>query len=263
MCQTGKLFTITNVPSGATITWTFDNQRIRLIDPQGSNPCTLAATVAGTGLAWVKAIINTQMCGDFSTATSHPWVGLAQVQNITGPLSVKVNQYNNYEAMVNNSKGTYYIWSTAPTSGAYVSPTPGTNKCMIQFYYPGSYTVLAQAHNECGTSTPRGIGVYVSSQNYGFTLTPNPANESVDVQIANEGMYSAETLARPDSIYSDFLRSEYYEVTISNSFGLQIYSDIKYSRHFTIPTGNLSEGIYLVELRTRKAKFQQKLIIKH
>jgi len=128
---------------------------------------------------------------------------------------------------------------------------------------PQERFILAQAHNECGTSTPRGIGVYVSSQNNGFTLTPNPANESVDVQIGNEGMYSAETLAQPDSIYSEFLRSEYYEVTISNSFGLQIYSDIKYSRRFTIPTGYLAEGIYLVELRTRKAIFQQKLIIKH
>ncbi|MGB9747794.1 MAG: T9SS type A sorting domain-containing protein [Bacteroidales bacterium] len=263
LCQTGKLFTVTNVPSGATITWTFDTQRIRLIDPQGSNPCTLAATVAGTGLAWVQATVYTQTCGNYNTAKCHPWVGLAQVENINGPTSVKVNQYNNYEAKVNNTKGTDYIWFTAPPSGAYVSPTPGTNMCMIQFYSPGSYTVLAQARNECGTSTPMGIGIYVSSQYSGFTLSPNPANESVDFQIGNNDKSSMETLAQSDSLYNEFLRSEYYEVTISNSFGLQVYSDIKYSKHFTIPTGNLPEGIYLIELCTKHAKFQQKMVIKH
>jgi len=263
LCQSGKLFTITNVPSGATITWTFDNQRIRLVDPQGSNPCTLAATVAGTGLGWVQAIINTQICGNFSTAVSHPWVGLAQVENITGPTSVRVYQYNNYEAKVNNAKGTDYIWFTAPPSGAYVSPTPGTNRCMIQFYSTGSYTVLAQAHNECGTSTPRGIGVYVSSQYYRFTLSPNPANESVEVQIGGNNNSSLETFSQTDSLYYEFLHSESYAVTIANPYGMQVYSETQYAKHFTIPTANLPEGIYLTEIRTRLAKYQQKLIIKH
>ncbi len=84
-------------------------------------------------------------------------------------------------------------------------------------------------------------------------------HESVEVQIGGNNNSSLETFSQTDSLYYEFLHSESYAVTIANPYGMQVYSETQYAKHFTIPTANIPEGIYLIEIRTRLAKSAKSL----
>ena len=259
LCSSGAQYSISNVPSNATITWS-NGSYINLVSSQGSNPCTFKAV--GAGSTWIGAQITTSH-GSKTLSNYSIWAGKAQVQSISGPGSTTPYTYNYYYAYANYTDGTTYDWMVWPT-GPYVDPSPGgVNSCLVIFYTPGGYQVLSRAVNACGTTTWCPKYVYVGGGYY--SMYPNPASDEVTITI-NEPV----TIVTEDADISDIEVTKAitpdpitYTILIYNSLGTLVTTAERTGTSFDIPLPKLRDGTYIVELNDGKNSYREQLIIKH
>ncbi len=59
ICSSGGSFTVNNLPTGATITWS-QGPKLTRTSAQGANPCTFSTT--GSGSSWVRATLWPRLC---------------------------------------------------------------------------------------------------------------------------------------------------------------------------------------------------------
>jgi len=92
ICSSGNSFSISNLPAGATITWS-QGPNLTRTSAQGANPCTFSST--GSGNSWVKATITTG-CGDIAFPQWNVYSGVPNPNDITitniGPFYPGSNQ---------------------------------------------------------------------------------------------------------------------------------------------------------------------------
>ncbi|MBN1599255.1 MAG: T9SS type A sorting domain-containing protein, partial [Bacteroidales bacterium] len=146
--------------------------------------------------------------------------------------------------------------------GPYVDPSPGeVNSCLVIFYTPGGYQVLARANNVCGTTTWCPKGVYVSGGK-SMSIAPNPASEYVTITIKEDVLLSGnENITGEDNLKSSGPKN--YKIRIYNNQGLLVSSLTGSGTTFIIPIQNMPDGIYIVESDDGKTILRDQLIIKH
>lgn len=260
LCSAGSAYTIVNLPSECSISWSTSGN-ISRYSAQGSNPCTFQAYGSGDG--WIEATITSSV-ESIVLPRKNLWVGTAQVQSVSGPSTTTRNAYNYYYANTNHSSGTTYNWMVSP-SGPYVSPSGGeVNSCLVIFYTTGYYTVLARAVNACGTTTWSGKSVYVSGGK-SLSLFPNPASDNVTLTIKDDPqLLPADSVAvEPDINQSGIEEPTNYTVRIYNSQS-SLLSTVKRSGiTFSIPLNNMKDGTYIIEVSNGKTSYTQQLIVKN
>jgi len=115
------------------------------------------------------------------------WVGTPVLSYITGPSSVSVNGYYNYEVIYDSSQPmpSTFKW-TFSESGAGAYSFNASSSVGFSFYNTGAYQILCQATNSCGTGNTTAIGVWAyakSSSNSIATVYPNPVVDILYIEI--------------------------------------------------------------------------------
>jgi hypothetical protein len=260
LCSSGSQYTINNLTPECSITWACSGN-ISRVSAQGSNPCTFQG--GGSGDGWIEATITSSIDA-IVLPRINLWVGMAQVQSISGPSSASTNAYYAYYANTNHTSGTSYQWSVSP-SGPYLSPSGGeVNSCAVVFYSTGYYQLVARAVNACGTTSWCLKNVYVGGKK--LSLSPNPAandvtitmNEDPLIEIANDTELS-------NSFKLNSVKDEpkKYTIRIYNSQSALLLTTIRSGKSFNVPLSNLQDGTYIIEVSEGNNRYTQHLIVKH
>ncbi len=150
--------------------------------------------------------------------------------------------------------GSYPLWVTPYFSGdniewgvyPYAEITDmGNGYASIYFDSPGNYTISANSDHGCADN-PAYAYFYV----YNYFLSPNPANDDVEVTI---DYGESENLK---------MKEQEYLVTITDVNGL-VKSKKKYNGNkFHVSTNMLKDGNYFVNLKSNKISATKQLVIK-
>lgn len=109
VCSSGASFSVSNLPSGATITWS-QSSNITRTSSQGSNPCTFTST--GSGEGWIGATVTTG-CGDITLPSGNVYANDLPTPVISGPTTVKCGYELNYRVSNYSAPGgVSYSWDS-------------------------------------------------------------------------------------------------------------------------------------------------------
>ena len=185
VCSSGASFTLNNVPSGNTVTWSHSSNLYT--SDVHANPCTFVPTGSGNG--WIDVTVSTVCCSStFSIDYFSVWIGVPEVAYISGPTYTPNYEWATYYAQPNDPVMgiSDYNWVLNPLNDNVVYDYGWTAD--IAFYNSGNYQLLVRGQNACGWGdyTMTGIEVYDSER---LSIFPNPANGEVSLtfELLNEG----------------------------------------------------------------------------
>jgi subtilisin family serine protease len=258
LCSSGGSYSISNVPSGASITWS-SSTGIARTSAQGSNPCNFIATNSGT-TGWIGATVTYEGITINLTPKSSIWLGgvpspelYANNATLTGSdwYTVVLNTPDVYFCLVPDPAGSPIYpdtWEVEGDSYWY------TNGSFLEFVpnVLGENIVAGYRHNTCGFNGTYFTIEVVSSksgevvEDIYFKLSPNPANEYVDIKLA---LPDEEKMV--DSYRVDFVDSYSRNVKQVVLSGLENRVNIQ----------DLHPGYYVVLLRYNGEVYSNKLIL--
>lgn len=245
VCSSGIAFTVNNLPSGATVSWTCTSTNNNLtIDPISGYAY---ATNSTSSQETITAIIHTG-CGNVTLPAKTVWVGEPHELELYCEGRGNLYTYSFYVTPFYD--GDSIVWGTVPATAELTDL--GYGYATIAFDEPGIYDIWAYVANECGDGTPAYItDFYV----YELLMSPNPASTEVEITIST----GLEEGSKNANWYSD----DEYTVTV-----LDIYGTVKIQRKysgnkFTIPVSSLKDGSYIVKINSKKINSSKQLIVKH
>ena len=255
VCSSGASFTVNNLPTGTTITWS-QGPNLARTSAQGANPCTFSST--GSGSSWVRATLVTG-----SDSVTMPdkvvWSGTPQFY-VSGPSEGCPNVEYVFEATPKPySNPSYdYSWAIYPNDG-YISTSDGGRYAYIYFYNVYSvagYDVKVRAQNACGLGEYSMGNIWVH-ECYDFLLSPNPATETVTITkvATNSGEYTTKSTGSVDE-------ETIFTIRVIDFYGSLHFTTTKSGSSFTIPISNLKDGNYIVEITNGKNIINKQLVIK-
>ena len=262
VCTSGT-FTINNVPSGYTVSWS--GAGLTKFSSSG-NTAVFNANSLFQGIGQVIASY-TNKYGNVISFQYDVWVGAPVISNVSGPGYNQVGAYAGYSATVSDLREnvTSYNWTLIP--GIFNNYfNPGYN-CFITWNRAGQYVLQVNAQNSCpGTSATYYYPISVANRSY-LSISPNPASDNVQASIIKpQNTLSASDITsitpKLVTISSQDLVTT-YTIKIYNPFGTLIYSTRKSGDTFTIPVNNIKNGTYIIEANDGKQSFSQQLIIEH
>ncbi|MDR0793417.1 MAG: T9SS type A sorting domain-containing protein [Chitinophagaceae bacterium] len=195
ICSTSNLYTISNLPTNATVTWSASPSGIVTINSPGAQQTTLTKT--GNGAVTITATVSNNY--EVYTLQKSIFIGTPIITGITGYATVRAGGSIPYSC--NGSGIESVTWSS--TGNSITKPTietNGTDVANITFMYNGTYTITAQATNQCGSSTYK-LAVTVTGGYdgnnpscptcpsvglYDIGITPNPASSILNVNVTND-----------------------------------------------------------------------------
>ena len=257
LCSSGGSYSISNVPSGASITWS-SSTGIARTSAQGSNPCNFIATNSGT-TGWVSATI-TYNGNNISLPQKTMWLGgvpspelYANNATLTGSdwYTVVLNTPDVYFCLVPDPAGSPIYpdtWEVEGDSYWY------TNGSFLEFVpnVLGENIVAGYRHNTCGFNGTYFTIEVVSSksgevvEDIYFKLSPNPANEYVDIK-----------LALPD----EEKMVDSYRVDFVDSYSRNVKQVVLSGPENRVNIQDLHPGYYVVLLRYNGEVYSNKLIL--
>lgn len=268
-------FTIENLPQGATVVWNQDTPITR-ISSQGLASCTFTSSVVCSGDIYINITVNgisyiitknvTVGSGyynlnDFTIQVYETSTG--RIVNSDGPECLCENQI--YDIMVVNngySQVSDYNWSL-PSYWTINSSNGNTIQINTGSNPEGNIDVSTT--NPCGYAEPLS-GTYLyqgvcGGYGFSFSISPNPALNAVTVSMNETATMSASTLASVSANTKD--ETAFYSVKVVDSYGVMVYSDVKKSKQFIIPTASLRNGIYTIIVSDKNKFYQRKLMVQH
>lgn len=191
LCSSNKTFSLQNLPSGATVSWSATPSNLfNVTAGTGINFVTAAATSSVSGQATITATITTVTCGNFNISKT-VWVGNPGTPTITGPNPLCLNQVGIYQILGDYKGADHFLWSYARFTCV--------NNCSSNISAIGLKATLengqvyVRGQNECGTS---GIGfLYVSGcgGSTSYSVYPNPTADVLYIN-ANSDKIAEESL---------------------------------------------------------------------
>jgi|WetSurMetagenome_2_1015567.scaffolds.fasta_scaffold38104_1 hypothetical protein len=255
VCSSGSSYSIPNVPSTASITWT-PGPYLTRSSSQGSNPCTFVSS--GSGSSWIRATISTNN-GSVTLPDYIVWSG-KPVMTITGPTEGCPNVQYMFQTQPTGlySGASNYAWDIYPYNG-YISTSNGGVYAYITFYAPYSasgYQVKVRAQNTCGTGNYTTNYVWIHTCSY-YLISPNPASETVTI---TEYKTSSDGSIRESNLEDSNLVST---IRIIDFYGMPIYETTRSGESFTLSIGNLKNGNYIIQIMKGGKTSNLQLIVKH
>lgn len=267
VCSSGTQFTINNLPSGYTVSWTYSSNLTSYYG--GTNFIALKANSNGSG--WVKAtLIGT--CGSIVLLQYNVWVGTPlTISSLDGEEVGYPNACTNETLHLtiddnNVSSLTNYIWALGGATMTYHNSNYSYVIAKVSSV-PTMYDFQIKASNSCGTLPVKHFtGQVQSCGGAQLALSPNPTSNNVQVSI----IYNPTTVLSSDTTSTISSQTTTgnsnvitYTINIYNNFGTLFYSTKKMGDTFTIPVSSFKDGTYIVEANDGKQSYSQQLIIKH
>lgn len=187
VCSSGSSFTINNLPTGATITWS-QGPNLTRTSAQGAHPCTFSAT--GSGSSWIRA---TLVIGSDSVTLADKviWSGPPIISYVTidGSLTIPeqfcTEQYYIFNAAIPSAYPGIVSYSWTGDNAEILNPD--INPVYINFQGVGDYgTATLHISGTCGQAT----GMYSVTReiiNCGggviYSVYPNPSDNEITISI--------------------------------------------------------------------------------
>jgi hypothetical protein len=258
VCSTGGTFSISNVPSGAILSWNKSGNLNQ--DSSGEDYVILKANSSGAG--WVQAQLSGGGANVFSEQKT-VWVGAPAISQITGPMNTPNGQWASYHAVLESdlSSPSDYNWILNPQNGNSVYDYG--DDVDIAFYNSGSYQLIVQAKNTCsdpnyGPYYVTGIYVYDTRS---LSISPNPTTGETTLNI--ESGTESETLKSASVGEDTFDDNAEWDMEIYSPMqALQTKKTKLKGRSTTIQTTGWTEGVYTVRVKYKDEILTGKLIVK-
>lgn len=240
-----EVFSVLNVPYGATVSWP---KSANLSFDGSSTGSTVTIYPTSDGASWVEPSITKG-----STSVSFPrnnfWAGEPHDLELYCEGRGMLYTYDFYVTPFYDNDS--IVWGVYPPPAEINVHGYGT--ATIYFDEHGFYDIWAYVANECGDGTYAYITDFYVSDDY-YLLSPNPANNEIEITFNDDQSANSKSADLPE---------EEYLVTITDINGIaKIQKEYKGIR-FTIPINNLKDGNYFVNLSNDKMNKTQQLIIKH
>ncbi|MBS1750213.1 MAG: hypothetical protein JST63_09935 [Bacteroidetes bacterium] len=244
VCTTSNYYTITNLPTGATVTWTASPSGIATINSPGSTQTTLTKNNDGT--ITLTATITNLCGGDSIVINKKIVVGYTQILNISYPSSTvapdELIPMQIFVApdsfVIGNQKLVIKRMGGGYTDSIY---TGGDGAVEFSFPTTGTYNIKVYTYNDCGWSTSFYPLVFFCTNDEMFMLSPNPANTSLAVKLSDETVQSDNIKSRGTGIK---------EIQLTDKMGnvLKRYVYHGTDKQVTIDVSALKADIYYIKL---------------
>lgn len=260
-------YTIRNLPPGATVQWSVDNN-LRIIRGQGSSTivvrrsflghslnCKISAEILVSGNKFTIYKSNIQVGSFTPTVLLAPFTSGPPVTNLDYGVTGK--RYLLYPSGVNLSRNdSDYKWKFY-SHHPFELPTQGVGR-QIEYiqYSPGNYTVSLQYNGECGWTNELFSTIRIEGPEVYFYLFPNPSTDIVNVKFRNE---ATDNQMFANEAVSEAPLSDIIEIQLWNSSSLvKTYKTDQESYQFSV--SDLPKGIYFIHVIKDGKTYTEKLI---
>jgi bacillolysin len=247
VCSSEGAYTVINLPSGATITWS-SSSNISINSSQGSNPCTFSAF--GSGQGWIKATLNNG-CGSEIVIQKDVWVG-SPVFSITRGITESETcdtKYHYVPFIINLPPDTNLKFNFLSPK---VACSQNGNIYTFQFLknYSGTFSIIATATNSCGSymldnegehfiNNCSSIGLansnsITSNDTSFYKIYPNPSTDVVNISLVDESQKPVTTSKIIAELY-DFTGQSKQKVEVKHNTA-------------SINVAGLKKGIYILNI---------------
>lgn len=239
---TSATYSISNVPPGATVSWSASPAGIVTLSSNGTQD---TATRVSDGTFNLTATVATA-CSTYTVSSGYINVGS------TNPWSESIGGLDLSDNCTNTMKtpwvsdlgaGSSYQW--------YIYPgTPGTdyyfynvdNNASLQFYTPGNYEIVVKATSSCGHAFRASTYYEVSNCYNYYRVSPNPATSDITVYVDEEGLKKQKIeKSSEQSIQKIIIMDKQGNALVQQSYPTD-------TRKVTLHTSGLSSDMYVVRI---------------
>jgi hypothetical protein len=191
VCSSGSVFTVSNYPPGATLSWAC-SQYMTTQGANGNSTMTFKTTGSGDEYGWVGVYVNgTLFKKDVVAGTPRP--------EFDFPSDFCANQWYWLPYKFPIPAGTYFIWDSSGLATFEVEDY-GINVLFPGL--PGSQTLYCTVTNGCGTKTYSMYNAIVKKCRSGssdetdddFRVYPNPVSDIIHIEIDQDAITRAQSL---------------------------------------------------------------------
>jgi hypothetical protein len=235
-----KTFTLNNRPPNTSVSWSRSNN-LYLVSGTTTTNTVRAQSSSTASVGWLQTSITSGGCTPI-TVRRDIWVGKPD-PTITGEQYPECDDINWYFLDPDDKWGTYY-WNV--TYGLTIIGSPYGYKAQIRADEEGNAAIYCNVTNACGTNYGS-LMVYVSC--YGFKISPNPADEYVEISL--------------DDNKIDLNNINEYEIKIYNDQQILVYQIKTTQPSININTIKFQDGLYIVNLIYEGKMSSMKFVIEH
>jgi bacillolysin len=277
-CTTSTDYSIPNLPTGATVTWSVTPSGIATPNSPNSTQTTLAKNASG--VITLTATITNACGGQTFTVTKPnisvgtPFVGgtftntfdgsshpLGYYPDVTNPACTGYNINTNMQI----SGASSVTWTKVSSTGV-VNYTQNGNDISFYLFADNQYVLFRlDASNVCGTTSDQFKWLSSNCSGGGggclaFTVSPNPATNSINV-IVPDIPSPCDIVTSGDSKTTALQRS-ITEIKIYDNIGnLRKTQKENKTKQATINLTGLKSGVYIVEITDGSYKERQQIIV--
>jgi len=278
VCSSGASFTVNNLPTGTTITWS-QGPNLARTSAQGANPCTFSST--GSGSSWVRATLV--MGSDTVTLPQEAvWAGtptpeIIDIINIgpyyPGGNQICTNRPNDGIINWNPFGGILeYGWQAGNWQVVQhpMDPFPDIPKQNVQLTAPyygfdNPVSVTVRARNQCGWGNYLAPAIVLNGVScrggYYLVASPNPAGSYVELTLIPEVEVSemaGKTKIEPAGSNNGFGS---YQIQLWSEQGGLLKTVQSDQLKLKLPVRDLPEGKYYLHLLKDGNIYKQQLLI--
>lgn len=271
VCTTSNNYTVSNLPAGATVTWTASPAAIATINSPNSTQTTITSN--GTyGVVTLTATVNIPggppvVLTSTPIAVNKPYPpGIASYSNLTyceyydfAVLAGGGASYPYYGQLQVSAYGaTSYSWSQQSTTNLHWSDLGGGGVSVYSKFSSGYLTLLCRASNSCGSTSQyfyfqplvcnlarMATPVAESNANPSLAVYPNPVTDKLTITLPND------------------IIAAHAAITITDIYGRQLQRQEGVSNKTMLYVASLAPGIYIVEVHSNNKILMTKKIVKN
>jgi len=262
-CQT-TTFSVPNLPAGFSVTWSFletDNDFL-FVGSNTGNSVTITADPNGDATDDIIASIT-------SSCFTNPIVSQISiygrepdpesVSNIEGPEGIEVGVGDSF-AISEVPGATNYQWYAAEGGMSFTNLTKTGNYVHVNTRWPGQYNIGVIITVPCGYLYSEEVFVDAYGdevEDWRFSVSPNPSTgDNVEVTAYKT---KKEKVEKPEN--ANNLKDA--QILLYDKFS-RLLSTYKFiEQKATIPTSNLPNDIYIINIINGKQIVKEKLIVSH
>jgi hypothetical protein len=250
-CTSG-IYTVTNLPTGATVNWTISPASGVATLTQSNNQATLTKFAVGSVTITANITYHPGVTGQLSLSVACGFAPVKDSSVATSSCSGTYQTWGEYAVPVSHATSWQWTKDYVPPGSDIFIYNPSSSSTFVDV--SGGGTIKLTYTDVCGNVKIDGATIYSSCHSPGassFNVTPNPAANAVTIQTAVQIPLNGNN------------KNLIYQIKITDGFGnnrklLSYKSGITSA---TIPVADLKPGIYLVSIFNGNTWISKSLII--